>query len=265
MTDIQTWRRNTHLSAPRIAELAGYGSSPEDISSSSPPNEYSRRRPRPRKSLASLASYLGTHRTPSGSKPELPSIDWSNINAEDHVYRPNPDSMCTTLQQHVLNNPSTDLPAQYNSFVLHILEAYYRLKDEKKELGRKLREEKERRQTDAYKFNLMIQSLSMTTEPLAMTPERRFPDPTGDMLASSSEKTRKPSSKLDSLLSKNDTGYSRKPKRCDKSLGTGGSHGESMGTQYVDQLRHCTDVFQVQVNLKHQERRRSAVGTHRLW
>ena len=265
MTDIQTWRRNTHLSAPRIAELAGYGSSPEDMSSSTPPNEYARRRPRPRKSLASLASYLGTHRTPSGSKPEWPFIDWSNINAEDHIYRPKPDSMCTTLQQHVLNNPSTDLPAQYNSFVLHILESYYRLKDEKKELARKLQEEEERRQTDAYEFNLMIQSLSTTSEPLGMTAERRFPDPTGDMLASSSEKMRKSSGKLDSLLSKFDTGYSRKSKRCDKSLGTGGSQGESMGKHYLDQLRYCTDIFQLQVNLDHQERRRSAVGTHQLW
>ena len=252
MTDIQTWRRNTHLSAPRIAELAGYGSSPEDISSSTPPNEYARRRPRPRKSLASLASYLGTHRTPSGSKPEWPSIDWSNINAEDHVYRPNPDAMCTTLQQHVLNNPSTDLPAQYNSFVLHILESYYRLKDEKKDLGRKLQEEKESRQTDAHEFNLMIQSLLTTGEPsIAMPTERRFFDLTGDMFASSSEKTRKSSSKLDSLLSKFDTGYSRKSKRCDKSPDTQGSQGESMGKQYADQLRHCADRFQLQTNLNH--------------
>ena len=160
--------------------------------------------------------------------------------------------MCTTLQQHVLNNPSTDLPAQYNSFVLHILESYYRLKDEKKELDRKLQAEEERRQTDAHEFNLMIQSLLTTGEPsIAMIAERRFPDPTGEMLASSSEKTRKSSSKLDSLLSKFDTGYSRKSKRCDKSPDTQGSQGESMGEQYADQLRHCADRFQLQANLIH--------------
>ncbi len=151
--------------------------------------------------------------------------------------------MCTTLQQHVLNNPSIDLPAQYNSFVLHILESYYRLKDDKKELERKLQAEEERRQTDAHEFNLMIQSLLTTSEPsIAMTAELRFPDPTGDVLASSSEKTRKSSSKLDSLLSKFDTGHSRKPKRCDKSLGTQGSQGDSMGKQYADQLRHALIV-----------------------
>ena len=235
MTDIQTWRRNTHLSASRIADIAGYGSSPEDIPFSTPPNEYARRRPRPRKSLASFASYLGTYRTPSGSKSEWPSIDWSNINAEDHVYRPDPDSMCTTLRQHVLNNPSTDLPAQYNSLVLHILESYYRLKDDKKELERKLQAEEESQQTDAHEFNLMTRSLFTTGEPsIAMTAELRCPGPTGDMLASSSEKTRKSNSKLDSLLSKFDTGYSRKPKRCDKSLGTQGSGDDSMSKRYAN-------------------------------
>ena len=266
MTDIQTWRRNTHLSASRIADIAGYGSSPEDISSFTAPNGYARRRPRPRKSLASFASYLGTNRTPSGSKSEWPSIDWSNINAEDHVYRPDPDSMCTTLQQHVLNNPSTDLPAQYNSFVLHILESYHRSKHDKKELERKLQAEEARRQTDAHEFNLMIQSLLTTSEPgIDSTAEPHFPDPTEDISASSSEKARKSSSKLDSLLSKFDAGYLREPKRCDKSLGTQGSQAESIGKRYADQPRRCTNRFQLQVNLIHQDPRRSAVETRRLW
>ena len=265
MTDIQTWRRNKHLSASRVADITGYGSSSEDISLSMPPNEYARRRPRTRKSLASFASYLGAHRTPSGSKSELPSIDWSNINAEDHVYRPDLDYMCTTLQRHVLNNPSTDLPAQYNSFVLHILESYYRLQDDKKELERKLQAEEERHQTDAHEFNLMIQSLLRTSGPsIAMTAELCCPEPTGDMSASSSEKTRMSNGKLDSLLSKFDTGYSRKPKRCNKGLGTQGSRGDSMGKQYANQLRHFADHFQLQVNLNHYDCRRSAVGTRRL-
>ena len=246
MTDIQTWRCNTHLSASRNADPAGYGSSPEENSLSIPPNEYARRRPRPRKSLASFASYLGAYRTASGSKSEWPSIDWSNINAEDHIYKPDPDSMCTTLQQHVLNNPSTDLPAQYNSFLLHILESYYRLKDDKKELERKLQAEEESHQSDAQEFNLLIQSLLTTSEPgRAMTAELRFANPTGNKLASSSEKTRKSSSKLDSLLSKFDTGYSRKPKRCDKDLSTQGSQGDSMGKQYANHVRHCADRFQL--------------------
>ena len=240
MTDIQTWRRNTHLSASRIADLAGYGSSPEDISLSTSPNEYTRVRLRPRRSLASFASYLGTNRTASGDKSEWPSIDWSHINANDYVCRPEADSMCTTLQQHVLNNPSTGLPAQYNSFVLHILEAYHRLKDDKKELERKLRAEKERRRTDVDELNLTIQSLLTPSEPsIPRTAVPGFSVNAGDMLASSPEKTRKSSRKLDSLLSKFDTGYSRKHKRYAKGMGTQITQGDSMGKQYANHLRQC--------------------------
>ena len=266
MTDIQTWRRNTHLSASRIAELAGYGSSPEDFSLSTPPNEYARPRPRPRRSLASFASYLGAHRTASGSKSEWPFIDWSNLHDKEHVYRPDPDSMCTTLQRHVLNNPSNDLPAQYNSFLLHIMESYYRLKDDKKELERKLQAEEECHRADVDEFNLMIHSLLTTTEPnIPMTADLCFSNPTGDILPSPCEKTRKFNSKLDSLLSKFDTGYSRKPKRCAKGLGTQGSQGETTGKQHTDLCRHYADHLQLLINLIRYDRGHSAVGMVRLW
>ena len=240
MTDIQTWRRNTHLSASRIADLAGYGSSPEDISLSTSPNEHTRPRLRPRKSLASFASYLGANRTASGDKSEWPSIDWSHIDANDHVYRPEPDSMCTTLQQHVLNNPSIGLPAQYNTFVLHVLESYHKLKDDKKDLERKLQVEEERHRTDVDELNLTIQSLLTTRE--ASIPMTAVPGSSikaRDMLAGSPEKTRKSSSKLDSLLSKFDAGYSRKHKRYAKGLGTQTTQGDSIGKQYASHLRHC--------------------------
>ncbi len=172
--------------------------------------------------------------------------------------------MCTMLQQYVLNNPSIDLPAQYNSFVLHIIESYYRLNDDKKELERKLQVEEERHQADVDEFKLIIQSLLTTSEPTnPMTAGLRFSNPAGDISAKSSEKTRKSSNRLDSLLSKFDTGYSRKPKRCDEGLGTQGSQGDSTGNQYADQLRHCADRFQLLVNLY--DRRHSAVGTVRLW
>ena len=240
MTDIQTWRRNTHLSASRIADLAGYGSSPEDVSLSTSPNEYPRLRLRPRRSLASFASYLGANRTASGDKSEWPSIDWSHINANDHVYRPEPDSMCTTLQQHVLNNPSTGLPAQYNSFVLHILESYHKLKDDKRDLERKLQVEEERHRTDVAELNLTFQSLLTTSEPsIPMTTVPGFSVNAGDMLVGSPEKTQKSSRKLDSLLSKFDTGYSRKHKRHAKGLGIQTPQGDSIGKQHVNPLRRC--------------------------
>lgn len=148
--------------------------------------------------------------------------------------------MCTTLQQHVLNNPSTGLPAQYNSFVLHILEAYHRLKDDKKELERKLRAEKERRRTDVDELNLTIQSLLTPSEhSIPMTAVPGFSVNAEDMLANSPEKTRKSSRKLDSLLSKFDTGYSRKHKRYAKGMGTQITQGDSIGKQYANHLRQC--------------------------
>ena len=244
MADIQTWRRNTHLSASRIADLAGYGSSPEDISLSTSPHEYTRLRLRPRRSLASFASYLGANRIASGDKSEWPSIDWSHINANDHVYRPEPDSMCATLQQHVLNNPSTVLPAQYNSFVLHILESYDRLKHDKKELERKLQAEEERHRTDVDELNLTIQSLSTRSGPsISMTTVPGISVNAGDTFASSPGKTRKSSRKLDSLLSKFDTGYSRKHKRYVKGLGSQIAQGDSISKQYANHLHHCAHSF----------------------
>lgn len=219
MTDIHTWRRSTHLSVSRIADL-GYGSSPEDIPLSTSPNEHAQPRLRPRRSLASFASYLGANRTASGDKSEWPSIDWLHINADDHIYRPEPDFMCTTLQQHVLNNPSTGLPAQYNSFMLHILESYYRLKDDKEELERRLQAEEARHRIDVDELKLKIQSFLTTNEPsIPMTAVPNLSVNAVDMLAGFPEKPRKSSSKLDSLLSKFDTGYSRKHKRNAKGQG----------------------------------------------
>ena len=259
MTDIHTWRRNTHLSASRIAELAGYGSSPEDISLSTSPNEHARPRLRPRRSLASFASYLSTNRTASGDKSEWPSVDWSHINVNDHIYRPEPDSMCATLQQHVLNNPSTGLPAQYNSFVLHILESYYRLKDDKGELERRLEAEEAHHRIVVDELNLTIQSLLATSEPsIPMTAVRDFSVDAGDMLAGFPEKTRKSSGKLDSLLSKFDTGYSRKHKR--NAMG----QGVSTGKQYANHLRHCAHSSQYPVKLNQYDHGHNAVGNIRL-
>ena len=92
-------------------------------------------RPRPRKSLALIASYLGAHhRTISHStRPEWPSIDWSNaniLNDKDGVYKPDTELICTTITQKLLANPSADLPAQYNTFLLHLIEAYHQSKAE---------------------------------------------------------------------------------------------------------------------------------------
>ena len=92
-----------------------------------------------------MASYLGTHhRTVSPSSgSERPSIDWSklSITDKDGDYKRDIQSMCTTITQHVLANPSTDVPAQYNSFLLHLIEAHHQSKVDVRDLQTKLAEQ----------------------------------------------------------------------------------------------------------------------------
>ena len=70
-----------------------------------------------------LPSYLSTHRAlPAFERPDLPFFDWSSLNGKDEVYNPNTEHMCNTILKQILSDPSTPLPAQYNTFLLHILE-----------------------------------------------------------------------------------------------------------------------------------------------
>ena len=109
----------------------------------------SKLRPRSRRSLASFASCLCTHcwTTPSSSRPE--AFDWSNLsslNDRDNVYNPDTEFMCTSITKKVLTNLSTDLPAQYNTFLLHLIDAYHQLKADLQELRPELIEETECKQ-----------------------------------------------------------------------------------------------------------------------
>ena len=203
-----------HISAPRLADVTDHDSPPDDASLSTSANESAQLRPRPRRSLASFASYLSTHRVSSSSRPEWPSIDWSNLHDKDDVYRPDLNSMCNTVQQHVLNEPSSDLPAQYNSFVLHILEAYHILKNEKIDLETKLHAVEQCHQADIEEFRVITQSLLATDEiGLSAIAPLGFSDLVGDRLARFSSKAQKPSGRMEFLLSKFDTGYPRKLRR----------------------------------------------------
>ena len=152
MTDIQSWRRFTQLAKFRSAGIQACGSPPDDSSLSTTTTDSTR--PPPRRSLASFASYLDAHRAvPSITQPEWPSIDWSALNEKGDVYRPDPDHKCNSLRQHVLANPSEDLPAQCNSFVLHAIEAYQRLKSEKKDLETKMQTEEQCDRADVDEFH----------------------------------------------------------------------------------------------------------------
>ena len=122
----------------------------DDKSDLTPLEAYeSKLRPQPRRSLASFASCLSTHcwTAPPSSRPE--AFDWSNLsslNDRDNVYNPDTEFMCTTITKQVLANPSTDLPAQYNTFLLHLIDAYHQLKADVQELRSELIEETECKQ-----------------------------------------------------------------------------------------------------------------------
>lgn len=143
----------THKYHGRMDDVA----SSDDYSYSvSPGANENKLRARPRKSLASFASYLGAHhRTIShSSRLEWPSIDWSNMNNfndKDGVYKPNTELMCTTITQKLLENPSADLPAQYNTVLLHLIEVYHECKAEVHDLQRKLAEKNDCSQSNVGK------------------------------------------------------------------------------------------------------------------
>ncbi|KAL2048447.1 hypothetical protein N7G274_000359 [Stereocaulon virgatum] len=210
MTDVQSWRRHTQLAKIRSTESHACGSPPDDnYSSSTSPTDTTK--PRPRRSLASFALYLSTHRvTPSSSQPEWPSIDWSTLNEKDNVYRPDPDHMCTTLRRHLLANPSDDLPAQYNSFVLHVIEDYQRVKSEKNDLGRNLQVEQQCHQNDVNEFQQVVTWSKPDATKVAINADSRFNASTGHGDGQILESKQNPNGKPLALLPRVDTGYIRK-------------------------------------------------------
>lgn len=130
---------NKCIDLGQIADVAPFGDT-SDLTPLEAPE--SKLRPQPRSSLASFASCLSTHcwTAPPSSKPE--AFDWSNLSSDrDNVYNPDTEFMCTSITKQVLANPSTDLPAQYNTFLLHLIDAYHQLKADVQELRSELNEE----------------------------------------------------------------------------------------------------------------------------
>lgn len=151
MAGLQSWRRHTQPALPADNIYICHGRinnvalSDDTSYSISPGADESKLRPRRRRSLATFTSYLGTHhRTVSHSSgSEWPSIDWSKLSINDKGgdYKRDIEIMCTTITQQVLTNPSTDLPAQYNTFLLHLIEAYHQSKVDVQNLQIKLAEQ----------------------------------------------------------------------------------------------------------------------------
>lgn len=106
--------------------------------------------------MSRLASFLTVHSVPGSiDKPESPAFDWALPKGRDKVYEPNIEAMCNTLRSRVLRYPVDDVPAQYNNFVLHLLEEYQHLIDEKKSLQEALDAEIEDHEADTSKYHSM--------------------------------------------------------------------------------------------------------------
>ena len=154
MADLQSCCRHTTL-VRQLDHIHNYHGQIDDVTlsndnsySTSPRTEESKLRTRSRRSLALFASYLGTHHLTitHGSRTEWPSIDWSNINIlndKDGVYKPDTELMCTAITQQLLANPTADLPAHFNTFLLHLIEVYHQSKADVCELQMKLVEKNE--------------------------------------------------------------------------------------------------------------------------
>ena len=100
-----------------------------------------------------LASYLGTHRSfSSPGKPDGAVFNASSTNDKDEVYDPDPLQMSYTIQKRLLAFPAEGLPAQHNSLLMHLVEAFRDLSINRMELLEKLDEEKKGREADLHHF-----------------------------------------------------------------------------------------------------------------
>ncbi|MCJ1437336.1 hypothetical protein MMC27_006723 [Xylographa pallens] len=131
MAEIQQWRRLVQQRRSRT-DLNNQATDTEKVETASVTSTTSfqarseaETRPHPR---GRLASYLSTHRTPAViDKLEDTAFNWAPPKDRDRVYDPDLEAMCNTLRSRVLKFPSKDLPAPYNSFVLHLVEGYQNL------------------------------------------------------------------------------------------------------------------------------------------
>ncbi|MCJ1392834.1 hypothetical protein MMC18_005706 [Xylographa bjoerkii] len=131
MAEIQQWRRLVQHRRSRT-DLNNQAIDTDKIETASVTSTTSfqarseaEMRPHPK---SRLASYLSTHRTQAlTDKLEDPAFNWAPPKDRDRVYDPDLEAMCNTLRGRVLKFPSKDLPAQYNSFVLHLVEGYQHL------------------------------------------------------------------------------------------------------------------------------------------
>ena len=135
MTDGSHWMRSVHISRP----TSPY---PESPKTQGEPDGDAARRPeiRPmssyrslRPSAVKLSSILPSRRTSPPLKSPRFERETSfekavSFKEKDEVYSPDPDQMVNTLTSVAMMAAGKPLPAEYNSFLLHVLEAYRNMK-----------------------------------------------------------------------------------------------------------------------------------------
>jgi len=186
MAEIQHWRRRIQhrRSVPSVksqdqdldrADMTPAGSL---LSNQAPSDSDYRSRP-----MSRLASFLTVHSLPgSVDKPEPPAFDWALPKDRDKVYKPDTEAMANTLRSRVLRFPVDDIPAQYNSFVLHILEDYQRLLDENTSLQKAHDAEIEDHEADRSKYESMSAAWELERRRLAaQAPSNAQRETNGDL------------------------------------------------------------------------------------
>ena len=160
MADIHQWRRMVQPNRSRSQDLRGAQelcAESGDVGSMSRTRRFStehleaqpvRLRPKSR-----LASYLGTHRSFSVlEKPDGATFSASSTNDKDDVYDPDPLQMSYTIQKRLLAFPAEGLPAQHNSLLMHLIEAFHDLSVDRLELLEKLNAEKKSHEAALHHF-----------------------------------------------------------------------------------------------------------------
>ncbi|KAI9838559.1 MAG: hypothetical protein M1819_004868 [Sarea resinae] len=175
MADIQQWRRRTRPPISRASSGIPPMSPRNEINS--PPGEHmgsisnllhstphhqipgqstaipsSPRFQRPA-SRTRLSHYLTSRHssTSLATSDHSASVDWF-VKRKDDVYRPDPELMMQTVCTRILSQPNECLPPEYNSFVLHVMEAYRMLRGELVEVQERLDASRGRQEVDMGDF-----------------------------------------------------------------------------------------------------------------
>lgn len=132
MADIQHWMRKTMTRTPTFPPIPDDRRSTADTSSLSESGT-PRRRSGPRKKISSYFSYR------SSKYLDDPTADvWSSATSDHDISAPDIIVMIDAIFIKLCNQPFDGLPAQMNSSVLHVIEAYRSLSMERGQLDEQL-------------------------------------------------------------------------------------------------------------------------------